>query len=280
MRSALLLTAASCLIVSLVRLLLTADVPFALRWLMELLTTLLAFGGGAYLGLCVLDGDHSGIVPLRRLSRGQLFWLSLLGVLAAAPVTLMHDLVAALFGQRMPADGAQMMDSMRFAAMIVKSVLLAPVCEELFFRGYLLSALKAQGSLRASAVVSACFALVHTADPVGFGAYVLLSLLLCWMALHTQSLLASVLVHAGYNFALIVLGSMGLSGLFAGWSLVSCFVRLALCAVFVAVLKKAYTARPAVGMFALWEGEKLSRREILLLVCACLLLCATLIMGG
>ena len=280
MRSALLLTAGACLITSLVRLLLTAEVPYVLRWLMEILTVLLVFGGGAYLGLCVLDGDHRKIVPLRKLSRGQLFWLSLLGVLVSAPVTLARDLAAALFGQRMQMDGAQAMDCMRFAAMMVKSVLLAPVCEELFFRGYLLPALKHHGSLRAAVAVSLCFALVHAWSPANLLAYVLLSLLLCWMALHTQSLLAPIFMHAGYNFTLIVLESAGLSGLFGGWSLISCCVRLLLCAAFMFVLKRAYAARPAGGVFVLWEGGKLSRREIALLVCAGLLLLATLILGG
>ena len=46
------------------------------------------------------------------------------------------------------------------------------------------------------------------------------------------------------------------------------------------VLKRAYAARPAGGVFMLWEGGKLSRREIALLVCAGLLLLATLILGG
>lgn len=280
MRSALLLTLGACLLTLFVRLLLTEDIPYALRWPVEMLTVLAAFGGSAYLGLFVLDGDHRKIVPLRKLSRGQTFHLAMLGVLAAAPVTLAHELVAALFGQRMMEGGAQAMNSMRFAAMIAKSVVAAPILEELFFRGYLLPAIVPQGRLRASAAVSLCFALTHTLDPAGLCAYVLLSLLLCWMALHTQSILAPVLVHAAYNLTLLALESLGLAGLFAGWSLFSCFVRLALCAAFVCVLKKAYTARPACGAFALWEGGKPGRREILMLACACLLLIATLIMGG
>ena len=280
MRSALLLTAGVCLLTSLVRLLLAVEIPYVLRWLMEMLTALLVFGGGAYVGLCVLDGDHANIVPLRKLSRGQMFWLSLLGVLAAAPVTLAWDLAAVLFGQRMQLESTQAMDCMRFAAMMVKSVLLSPICEELFFRGYLLPALKPQGSLRAAVAVSLCFALTHAATPASLCAYVLLSLLLCWMTMHTQSILAPVLMHAGYNLTLIVLDNAGLSSLFAGWSILSCFVRLLLCAAFMFVLKRAFTARPAGGVFAIWEGGKLSRREIALLVCAGLLLAATLIMGG
>ncbi len=268
------------MLIALVRLLLAADIPYILRWLMEMLTTLMVFGGSAYLGLCVLDGDHRKIVPLKRLSRGQIRWLMLLGALAAAPLTLARDLITALFEGQDAFYAVRAMDCTRFTAMFVKSVLLAPVCEELFFRGYLLSALKPQGNLRAAIVVSLCFALVHAAGIANSCAYMLLSLLLCWMALHTQSLAASVLVHACYNLTLLVMGSAGLSGLMSGWSLISCVIRLSLSAGFVFVLKKAYLARSAGGTFVLWEGGKPEKREIVLLACAGLLLAATLILGG
>ncbi|MBQ8617434.1 MAG: CPBP family intramembrane metalloprotease [Clostridia bacterium] len=279
-RSALLLTLGACLIVSFVRLLVSGfSMPYAMRWLLESGTVLLAFGGGAYLGLCVLDGNHRKIVPLRKLSRGQILWLSLLGVLFVCPASLASELFGALAGQRyQQADGVQMLGSARFAAMVVKSALLAPVCEELFFRGYLLPALRPQGSLRAAVVVSLCFGLVHGSG--NWAAHMMLSLLLCWMALYTQSLLAPVLVHASYNLMLILLESIGLSGLVAGWSLVSCVVRLAGCAALIAVLRRAYIARPAGGAFALWEGGKLTKREASLLAGCALLLLATLIMGG
>ena len=103
MRSALLLTLGACLIVSSVRVLLAGAgqmLPFALVWLLESSATLLAFGGGAYLGLCVMDGDHFKIVPMQRLSRAQLLWLSLLGVLAVCPLTLVQGLIAALIPQK------------------------------------------------------------------------------------------------------------------------------------------------------------------------------------
>ena len=283
MRSALLLTLGACLLVSATRVLLGGAgqlVPYGFRWLIECCVTLLAFGGGAYLGLCVLDGDHTKIVPMQRLSRAQLLWLSLLGMLAVCPATLVQGLMAALVGQGLLSGGALLDGPSHFTAMIVKSVLLVPVCEELFFRGYLLSAFERSGKLRAAVVVSLCFGLVHTLGVAQLTAYVLLSMLLCWLALHTQSLLAPVIVHAAYNLALIVLGSMGLSGLFAGWSLISCVVRLAGCALFMAVLKRAYTARSEQGTITLWTGETFTKREKALLCAAALLLLATLTMGG
>ena len=273
MRSALVLTLGVCFAVCLLRSLRQAGEA---TWmgLIETLTTLVCFGGGAYLGLCVMDGDHRKMVPMRNLSRAQILWLSILGVLAIAPVSLISDLMTALTQGVYIAQGTAQR-STGFVQAFVKSVLLVPICEELFFRGYLLHALAPQGKLRACIVTALCFALVHTLE--GFVPLAFLGMLLCWMALRMQSLLAPVLVHMSYNLALLVLDCMGMSGLLMGWSFVSCAVRLALCAAFVSVLRRAYTARTQTGSFVVWEGGKLTRREMALLISAVLLFIATII---
>ena len=279
-RSALLLTLGACCLVSLLRIALAGVVlPYALRFLLETLVTLLAFGGGAYLGLCVLDGDHRKIVPLRLLSRAQMLWFSLLGMLAVCPMALASDLPGALVGGQAEA-AAVVMDSSRFLAQAVKSALIAPVCEELFFRGYLLHALQRDGRLRAGAVTALCFALVHMNGAGNLGAYVLLGLLLALIAFRTGSLLAPILVHACYNLTLLMLSGAGLSDMITGWSMIACVVRLAGCAAFAAVLKRAYTARGDGRTFVLWEDGRLSRRETALLTAAGALLLLSLIVGG
>lgn len=278
MRSALLLTLGAFALTALVRGLLSlpalAAVPRGAATLLETACTVLAFSGGAYLGLCVLDGDHRSIVPMRRLSRAQMRWLALLGVLAVCPMALISDLTDALCGMR--AAGASQAAAAN-AALLVKRVLIVPVCEELFFRGYLLPALSPQGRLRASVIVSLCFALMHGS---ALTAHAALGLLLCLLTIQTGSLLAPILVHAGCNLALTALGALGLSGLLMGWSLPACIVKATGCAAFAAVLKRAVTARPAGGTFALWEGEGLTKRETALLASAAALLLLSMIVGG
>ena len=278
MRSALLLTLGAFALTALVRGLLSlpalAAVPRGAATMLETACTVLAFGGGAYLGLCVLDGDHRSIVPMRRLSRAQMRWLALLGVLAVCPMALISDLTDALRGMR--AAGASQAAAAN-AALLVKRVLIVPVCEELFFRGYLLPALSPQGRLRASVIVSLCFALMHGS---ALTAHAALGLLLCLLTIQTGSLLAPILVHAGCNLALTALGALGLSGLLMGWSLPACIVKATGCAAFAAVLKRAVTARPAGGTFALWEGEGLTKRETALLASAAALLLLSMIVGG
>ena len=278
MRSTLLLTLGAFALTALVRGLLSlpalAAVPRGAATLLETACTVLAFGGGAYLGLCVLDGDHRSIVPMRRLSRAQMRWLALLGVLAVCPMALISDLTDALRGMR--AAGASQAAAAN-AALLVKRVLIVPVCEELFFRGYLLPALSPQGRLRASVIVSLCFALMHGS---ALTAHAALGLLLCLLTIQTGSLLAPILVHAGCNLALTALDALGLSGLLMGWSLPACIVKVIGCAAFAAVLKRAVTARPAGGTFALWEGEGLTKRETALLASAAALLLLSMIVGG
>ena len=276
MRSALLLTLTAFALTALTRgLLPSSALPGSLTTLLETAVTLLAFGGGAFLGLCVLDGDHRRIVPMRQLSRAQMLWLSLLGVLAVCPMALISDLTDTLLGMREAAGASQA--AAANAALLVKRVLIVPVCEELFFRGYLLPALSPHGHLRASVVVSLCFALMHGG---ALTAHAALGLLLCLVTLRTGSLLSPILVHAGCNLVLTALGALGLPGLVMGWSLGACIVKLAGCTAFVLALKRAVAARPVGGTFALWEGEGMTRRETALLAGAAVLLLLSMIVGG
>lgn len=246
---------------------------------LQALCTLLAFGGAAYLGLCVLDGDHRHILPMRHLSREQILYLSLTGVLFVCPAALAADLTDALFGVRQTAAAGTQAIGL-FTAQLVKSAVLVPVCEELFFRGYLLHAFRRVGDVRASVVAALCFALVHAVSPGTLAAHALLGALLCLLTLKTGSLLAPVLVHAGYNTALLVLGYVGLGALVSGWSLAACAVRLLGLAAFAAAMKRAYRARGVNTGFEIWPQGALKKREKALLAAGCILLLAMIVAGG
>ena len=122
-------------------------------------------------------------------------------------------------------------------------VTLAPLIEEITYRGFLLPALctaydwtleqitgskalqpRADGSLRwsmpamivASVISSIPFALMHGEQTLySIGPFLLLvsiSLLLCWIRLAVRSLAASVMVHSSYNLLLFSLMFLGTSG--------------------------------------------------------------------
>lgn len=247
--------------------------------LIQALLTLLCFGLTAVRGLFYADGDQSDKLSRQALGAGQLWWLAAAGVLLVSPATLLRDLIAAPFARMglIATDTADAPAFWLFMPMLVKSALLVPVCEELFFRGYFYAVLKETG-VRGAALISALFfALVHGAD-TAFASRFLMGLLLCALMLRTGSILAPLLVHAAYNLTILLVSFAGMSSLFSGVGFVSCMIRVPLCAAFVYALKQAYTARGT--QETLRFGRALTRGETLLLVAAAAAILASPLLAG
>lgn len=287
MRSALLLTLGACFAMALYRVLSTLSSMKGI-WptrvpgvLLEAAVSLLVFGGAAALGLCVLDGDQRKILPRAALSPAQTLWLTLTGVLLAAPMTLGVDVLEALLSWHGTVVQPMVLQAQApgvFLLTLLKSALLAPVLEELFFRGYLLHAMKRFGEPRAAAVSALCFALVHLGGtPCAWVMYAAMGLLLAALTMRTGSLLAPMLVHAVYNLTLVLLSEMGLGWFFENLSLISCVLRLGMCAMFACCLRRVWTARGTAAQ--LRPMEKLTKKEWALVAAAAVLAVAAGGMG-
>jgi uncharacterized protein len=89
-------------------------------------------------------------------------------------------------------------------------ILIAPILEELFFRGMLFPTLRRRlGTVTAVLLTALAFAAIHGAQ-LGYAWAPILSIFIVGLALtivreRTDSVAASVLTHAGYNFALFAL---------------------------------------------------------------------------
>ena len=287
MRSALLLTLGVCFAMALYRVLSTLSSMKGI-WptrvpgvLLEAAVSLLVFGGAAALGLCVLDGDQRKILPRAALSPAQTLWLTLTGVLLAAPMTLGVDVLEALLSWHGTVVQPMVLQAQApgvFLLTLLKSALLAPVLEELFFRGYLLHAMKRFGEPRAAAVSALCFALVHLGGtPCAWVMYAAMGLLLAALTLRTGSLLAPMLVHAVYNLTLMLLSRMGLGWFFENLSVISCVLRLGMCAMFACCLRRVWTARGTAAQ--LRPMEKLTKKEWALVAAAAVLAMAAGVLG-
>ena len=287
MRSALLLTLGACFAMALYRVLSTLSSMKGI-WptrvpgvLLEAAVSLLVFGGAAALGLCVLDGDQRKILPRAALSPAQTLWLTLTGVLLTAPMTLGVDVLEALLSWHGTVVQPMVLQAQApgvFLLTLLKSALLAPVLEELFFRGYLLHAMKRFGEPRAAAVSALCFALVHLGGtPCAWVMYAAMGLLLAALTMRTGSLLAPMLVHAVYNLTLVLLNEMGLGWFFENLSLISCVLRLGMCAMFACCLRRVWTARGTAAQ--LRPMEKLTKKEWALVAAAAVLAVAAGGMG-
>ena len=277
MRSALLLTLGVCFLMGNYRLFASLNGGAWLSGgllgvLIETAFSLLVFGGAAYLGLFYMDGDQTKIIPRGSLSRAQILWLALLGVAMTAPASLFENVCQGVLGR----SGVRVPQAMHpvmppyIVLRTIKSALIVPVLEELFFRGYLEGALERYGKLRAAIVSALCFAAVHMggkgAAPLQWLQFAAMGLLFSALRMKTGSLLAPMLVHGCYNGALLLLGCMGFDDWLTRLSFVSCAVRIPVCLVFVFALRRAWTARGTRGK--LQPMEKLTKKEKALVIAA------------
>jgi membrane protease YdiL (CAAX protease family) len=93
--------------------------------------------------------------------------------------------------------------------LVVGVIVIAPIGEELLFRGLLLRGLQRKLSTGVAVFVAAlAFAFVHVALDVGSGfgvpALVLLGLVSGWRAVQTRSLSQSIWLHAGFNLLVVL----------------------------------------------------------------------------
>ena len=80
----------------------------------------------------------------------------------------------------------------------ISVVILAPIFEELIFRGTILQVLSKYNKVFAILVTSLLFGLLHLNMTQAVPAF-FMSLILCYMCLKTESLLVTILAHAGNN---------------------------------------------------------------------------------
>lgn len=243
--------------------------------------TLVCFLLPALAGLYLIDGDQSAMLPMRSLSAQHRLFLSLTGALLVCPMSLLADFPGAalrLMGFALPERAAGALDASLFLPCLLASGVLAPICEELFFRGYLMGVFTRYGRGRAVVSSALLFSLAHGVD-MAFLPRALIGALLGAMTMRTGSLFAAMLVHGCYNIAIILINFSGASGLFTGYSMLSCAVRLMGSALCWGAYARACRARmPRVTAQIRIGGFK--KKEIMLLAAATLATAAAVAITG
>ncbi len=133
--------------------------------------------------------------------------LLILGALAGL-YTVGVVLAARMGRLKLPLAPSSMTDPRTIVDFCVLAIVVAPLYEELIFRGILASALDWPGKTWLTYVLSAAvFAVPHYIPgmiPVCFIGPFIVGLLLTWSFLRTRSILTSFLVHAAYNLGVVV----------------------------------------------------------------------------
>lgn len=240
--------------------------------------TLLCFLLPALAGLFMLDGDQHRLIALRALSAQHTLCLAAAGALFVGPSALLAALPDAflrLCGAELAQTAAAAPDAALFLPMLLQSALLAPICEELFFRGYLMGAFAKVGRRKAVLAAALLFAAAHGVD-AAFLPRFLFGCLLGAMAQRTGSILAPMLMHGCYNAAVLLVSFSGLT--LSSHLLMFCALGLAgavLCFAMVARVYRARASREPVE----WGGAP-SRREIAKMAAAVLAVIAAAIVSG
>ena len=136
-------------------------------------------------------------------------------------------------------------------ACLLTTAVVAPVCEEEFFRGRLFAALETLGTRRAIGLSTVFFALLHGnigALPV----HLCVGLILALLLVRRRSLTAALLFHAGYNGATVLLAVLPTAVLevIAPWTGYAAVVGA--CALW-------YALRPCARMYVLPGGRRMSQ---------------------
>ena len=150
---------------------------------------------------------------------GDLFWGAALALPILAATGLVSTLVMSGTGLSAPAVLPPALSRIGFIANIITAGIVAPIGEELLYRGVIAQAWARQSSARRAILFSAIvFAFAHTLAVVGTSAadgaslaavaFVVrlpLGIALGWLWIRRRSLLATIALHSAYNLAIVAL---------------------------------------------------------------------------
>ena len=177
--------------------------PSLLGWAVILTSTLLAvllvswllvFRPGALEGLPSLPGRNAGEALALGIGWGAVAWLG--STLIGGVVVLIMD---ALGMDPQPQAAEQAIELVEPWLVIIAVVVVAPIAEEVFFRGVVFNALLREAGPRWAFIgSSALFAVIHL-SLVAVVPLFLLGLAFAWIYQRTQNLLAPIAMHAVVN---------------------------------------------------------------------------------
>ncbi len=136
--------------------------------------------------------------------------LALLTAYAASGLTALWDFALDALGLHEPATAGLPRTKQELSLSILLVAALPAVCEELLFRGFVLSAWEGRGTAFAIGVTAGLFALLH-ANLYGLPAYLMVGVISGCVTFALDSVYAGMIYHTLYNAAVLILSFL-LSG--------------------------------------------------------------------
>jgi membrane protease YdiL (CAAX protease family) len=148
---------------------------------------------------------------LPRLLQGHYLSAMLIGVgagIAMAGFGVVHAIVStSLFGSASTEAMEELMRAVfqsrgnlvAVSALVFSIAVLAPFCEEFFFRGVLFSSVRSTSSARTAAIASSLLFAVAHLNPAMFTYYVVFGLTMCWLLSKKQTIAAPIAAHITVN---------------------------------------------------------------------------------
>jgi membrane protease YdiL (CAAX protease family) len=169
-------------------------------------TVPLLFVGAVTLWLYVWEAGFAWIFSLQRYSLGAAAWGlvrppigALWKVPAGLAVMLSFSLVYTGIVNAPGEDLGLPHSAAAIAVVVLTTCVMAPVFEELVFRGFIFQGLiRPCGALSAGLLSATCFSLAHW-DPQNFLPLLVCGLTLAWVYYSTRSLYAAIVLHALFN---------------------------------------------------------------------------------
>lgn len=128
--------------------------------------------------------------------------LAALVVAAGLLISFLYDILMTSLGEGPPSTVAQdfTQTGLGLAIIVLLAVVVAPIAEETFFRGFLFTGIGKRYGYGWGAVLSALFfAVAHVMQPGALLPIFILGLLLAWLYIRTGSIWTCILAHLAYN---------------------------------------------------------------------------------
>jgi membrane protease YdiL (CAAX protease family) len=186
---------------------------------------LVAVGGSTFVALSLTGRDWRSSTGLSVFRAGD---VAMAVVLGAANALSLSDWLGRLSSMLFPQFILELFDTGRLlansmtnrleqVAVLVTVVVLAPVAEELLFRGVLLRGLKERLGIVASAVISGFVFSAYHLDPVGFLPRFEIGIVLALLAWKSGSLWPAIAFHAANNALAMTLMAAGIQDADVPW---------------------------------------------------------------